>query len=153
MNRTLKWATLAVASAVGLAIAADEITVTATLKAANGYFSLDRSVVGLKIDQTAGAGSSYNVQSIQSNAVELVAIAADVTTRGWSYFRNLTTNATDYVDLGPTNGVAFLPVVRLYAGEIATFPAHPTTALWAKSGTTSTNVVTGINLECWINER
>lgn len=143
-----------VLAAAGLAIAADEITVSATLKTVNGYFTLDRAVTSLKVNQTAGAGSSYLVQSIQTNAAEVVTVAADVTTHGWAYLRNLTTTTTDYVDIGPVDTATnFLPIIRLYAGELALLPVHPTRALYAKAGTTSTNSVAGVNLEAWINER
>jgi hypothetical protein len=115
---------------------------------------LDRSVLAAKFDQTADAGSSYNVQSIQSNAAELVTIAADVTTYGWAYFRMLSTSTVEYVDLGPVDASTnFLPIVRLYSAEVAMMPLHPTRAWYAQSGTSSTNALSGVNLEAWINER
>ena len=150
MKKTLCVLTVAAIAAAAL-WAADEITVTTYLKVDNGTFEYTKNVNQLRRDQ-ANLGSSMNVQSIQTNAAELLVVAADVTPYGYGFFRNVTTNTDRVIDIGPTD-TNFTPVIRLEAGDVALLRLHPTEPLYAQAVRTSgTQTVAGVNLEHWILE-
>ena len=131
------------------AFAADEITITTYLAVKNGAFEYMKNISQLRRDQ-ATLGSSMNVQSIQTNAAELIVIAADVATNGYSFFRNVTTNTDRVIDVGITD-TNFTAMMRLEAGDVALLRLHPTEALYAQAVRVSgTNAITGVDLENWI---
>jgi hypothetical protein len=116
--------------AVG-AWAASEINVTASLTATKGFFSLTRSVSGLRVDMT-GVNMSAVVQDVPTNAAAELTVGADVGNAGYAMARMITTNAAYYVEIGRNDSATnFLPLVRLYAGEVALFRVHPTATPYA----------------------
>jgi len=113
--------------------AANEISVTTSIKVSKGNYDLSRSVGGNQIDMS-GVNVSSLIQDIGTGAHELIVVATDVTTNGYAYCRMLTTNATYYVDIGPQGASTnLLPFIRLYAGETAVFRLHPTNAVYAQA--------------------
>jgi hypothetical protein len=140
-------AAVALTVLVGLGWAADEIAVTALLKVANGEFSLERRAQNVKFDQT-NQSSSYNIQNIGTASAEQITIIADVATNGWAYFKNLSTVATQTVDIGVQDtGSTFIAFIQLKGTEIAMLRLHPTNNIYAQA--------TGgiaVNLEAWVNE-
>ena len=138
---------LVLAGAVLWACGADEITVNTYLAIKNGGYDFAKNINQLKRDQT-GTSASMAVQSIQTNAYEALTIATDVGNQGYAFFRNITTNATWYVDIGVddpslTNLIA---LVRLEALDVALFRLHPTTVVYAQANGGS------VDLEFWVLE-
>jgi len=129
--------------------AADEIRATAILKIANGEFDLTRSANNQTFDQT-GTSMDYHIQSVGTAAQEQVTVISDVSSNGWAWFRNITTNTDRSVDVGAqvVNGAStnFVPFIRLLASEFCILRLHPTSNIWAKAN------VGAVNLEAWINE-
>ena len=75
---------------------ADEITLTARLDVANGYYTPGTiSINSLQIDQAA-AGAVEGIQNIGTTEEELG--ATGLTSKGWLFIRNL--DATNYVQMG-----------------------------------------------------
>jgi len=130
MKRTITIA--ACVALIGAALyAANEITVNATLKVDNGGFSSDRNVSALRITQNA-QGSSHVIQEIATNAAVAVTVASDVTAKGLTFCRNITTNSTRYVVLGPVDASTNLvPFVRLNASEVACFRLQTNATVYA----------------------
>lgn len=132
--------------------ASDEGIVTVLLKFKNGNLQFQRNVSNFKFDQT-GNSLDWHVQNIGTNAHEVITISVDVATNGYSFWRNDTTNANYYVDVGvqgaTTNFIAFM---RLEPGYIAVLPLHPTNLLYAV-GSSETNATDGMELEILIGER
>jgi hypothetical protein len=99
---------LVLACAVG-ARAADEVTVTATLKVDSGSFDMQRQVQQYKVNQTTQrADAGIVATSSATNALPIVNVA----TGGYSFFRNLGTNTVTlqvYVLL-KSNDVALIRV-------------------------------------------
>ena len=95
MNRTKRMLVFggAVAAVTGLAVlaslAADTLTLAASVRADAGSFQLTRSVAGYPVTLTTRA-STYTVQSIATGAT-CVAVGADITTAGYCWFRNIGT--------------------------------------------------------------
>jgi len=141
------------AAAVGLVMAADELTVTTYLQLDNGDLDLTRQINQLRRDQAAQS-MSYITQDIQTNTYELLVVAADVATNGYAFFHNITTNADRWIDVGglyvgaATQMVSFM---RLEAGDVGLMRLHPTNSMYAQGGS-STSGVTGVNLEYWVIE-
>jgi len=140
-------------AAVAAVYAADEITINEYIKVANGEFDLTRNVNQYKVSQY-GRSADYHIQSIASSVWEEVSVIADVSSNGYSFFRNLETNRAFYIDIGVrdvvgavTNRKAFM---RLYGSDVALLPLHVTNTLWAQAFTTNAE---GSSLEVWINER
>jgi len=116
-----------------LVMGADEIKVTAMLKVDNGNFALQRNVANQPYTQT-NAASSYNIQNVGTSEQEQVSITSDVLTNGWTWLRNITTNANRYVDIGAQDvNTNFLAIMRIQAGEFGVFRLHPTNAVFARA--------------------
>jgi len=125
---------------------AGEITFTGLLKVENGEFSLQRNKNNLKIDQ-AGTSLDYHIQVIGTNA-EIIIVISDVSSNGVSWFRNLTTNAGFFVDIGVVDvNTNFIAFHRLEPTQIAIGTLHPTNDIYAQAASNS------VNLEVMINER
>lgn len=93
---------------------ANEITVTARLRATKGYLSVDRSVS--KTSNMYGTHMSDNIQSIPTSAAgTAITITAGVASAGWAWVRN--TDTTNYIDIGVQVSGTFYPLIRLYPGE------------------------------------
>jgi hypothetical protein len=134
MNR-LCFYFLAMLSAAAAVMAADEITIQATMRVRNGDFELQRSVGSLSVDQT-GRGMAYGIQAISTNTNTLV-VSSDVVTGGYSWFRNVGTNA-----------VTVQVYMRLNPSDIALLPVASTNITAYTSGTNSETTF----LEYWINQ-
>jgi len=140
---------------VGLAaIAADEITASWFLKVNNGAFDFTRNVPNLRRDQR-GTAMTAGIQSIQTGAWEQITIPADLATNGYAVFRNVTTNAGYWIDIGTVfRGVGttgWVAQTRLYGSDAAMMRLHPTNGIFATAGATSGATTAGVNLEYWIN--
>ena len=97
---------------------ANEITVSGSIKAVNGYLTFGpRSVTNLQPTMT-GTHSSGGVQDI-STTKETIAISSDVATLGWCWLRN--TDTTNYIEIGTVTGGTFYPLMKLKPGEFALF--------------------------------
>jgi hypothetical protein len=126
---------LAILAGASVVMAADEITIQATMRVSNGNFELTRSVGSLSIDQT-GRAMSYGIQTITTNSTTLV-VGSDVTTGGYSWFRNVGTNA-----------VTVQVYMLLNPSDIALLPVASTNITAYTSGTNSEATF----LEYWINQ-
>lgn len=120
---------LVILAGASVVFAADEITIQATMRVVNGDFELQRSVGSLSVDQTGRAMSS-GIQNITTNTNTLV-VSSDVTTGGYSWFRNVGTNAVTvqvYMLLNPSD-VALLHVASTNITAYTTGTNAPTTFL------------------------
>ena len=115
---------------------ADEITATAKLGVKNGEFQLERGDTNQKFGQAA-TGTDYHIQVIGTTP-EVITVISDVSSNGWAWIKNSSTNLERYVDITLT--------LRLGPAEFFIGPLHPTNAI---SAVVNTNTV---NLECWVNE-
>jgi hypothetical protein len=98
------------------AYAANEITAQVALKVVTGYYDQTRAVNASWSIATTNPNVAGGTQAIGTNAAELVTIG-DVTTKGWSYFRNLGT-MTNVIALGVVDASTnFLEFARLEMGE------------------------------------
>jgi len=112
--------------------AADEVKVTCQLDVTKGKLELERKPGRIEIDM-AGDSISDIVQTITATSTDLVVVAAGVATNGVTWFRNLTTNTTWYVDIGRMDGTSWYPFMRLAAEEVSVGRLHPTNAIYAVS--------------------
>lgn len=120
-------------SAIAVLYAADEIQQNCQLNVRNGDFELERKPGTINITQQ-NQGASDVIQSIGTGSHEAVTIAADITTNGIAWFRNLTTNTDYYVEIGVQDtGSTFIAFARLYTSEICFTRVHPTNTLYAKA--------------------
>ena len=148
-NATAKWraALLFAVAALCLSVwASDEIRVTCQLNVENGSFELERRPGTILIDQ-ANQGASDVVQNIGTGTHEEVTIVSDITTNGWAWFRNITTNTDRYVEIGLVDtGSTFIAFARLESDEICFTRLHPTNAIYAKA------YVGAVNLRAIVNQ-
>jgi hypothetical protein len=128
---------------VGLLFGADEISSVGEIVVKKGNLVVTRKSGTIKSDMS-GDAISDNVQSIQSNAWELLTITAGVNTNGRCYAQCLETNVLHYVDVaalltvGGTN--YYQPLMRLKGGnEPNVLRLHPTNTYYATASTTWTN--------------
>lgn len=113
---------------------ANELTVVTSMKLANG--DLDSFTIPSrtqKITQATAAPVRVDgTQTIGFAAHEALTVT-DLTTLGWCHYRNR--DATNFVQIGADVAAAFVPVVRLNAGESCLFRASQTATLYAKADT------------------
>src|SRR5688572_28245652 len=124
---------------------ADEGRITIQLniaKGTNSEFTYNRSASD-QFDVT-GTNMSGGVQAIGVTH-EAVSISADVASKGWTFFRNLSTSVS--IDLGREIAAAFEAFVTLLPGEIAAFRLKSTATLYAKASVTA-----GADLEYFVME-
>lgn len=93
---------------------ANEITVQAKLSVQKSFLNHTEYPGVLTFDMT-GSNATGGAQNIGTN-VETITMG-DVTTAGYSYFRNL--GPTNYVDIGTGTGTNFASFIKLKAGEVA----------------------------------
>jgi len=103
-------------------------------------------------------GLASGVQNVQTGAYEVITLPADLTTNGVAFFRNVSTNRLDYIDVGnlTVSGAVtnFTGFMRLYGGDPACVGLHPTNSIYAQGGTEQTGVsITGLFLKWLILER
>lgn len=128
--------------------AADEITAKIELQNVNGSFRLEKDTGAQSFDQ-GQQGSSYTIQSIGTNAEQFV-ISSDITTNGWSYFRNVNTTESNAVDIGVYDaGVSgnLLVFLRLQGGGFWCGSLHPTNDVWMRAQ------YNAVNVEGWVLQR
>lgn len=94
---------------------ANEITSNMTLKVVNGI-TVTSTLNNSSITQ-ATAGAVQRRQSIPTS--DTVITLTGVTTPGWCTIKN--TDATNYVEVGPTSGGAIVKCMQIKAGEQAQF--------------------------------
>lgn len=115
----------------------NEITVNVALRAKNGNLDFLFAPGTLLFNQTSQVGAGgIQIIGTATNA-ELVAVG-DVTTAGWTVFRNLDT--TNYIDVGTGTGTSFVASLRLLAGECAIAPIHPTNVPSARANSAACNL-------------
>lgn len=110
---------------------ADEITIDARMRVANGFLNLDLKSTGAQWDMT-GDNMSSQVQTIGTSheTIEF----GDISTAGWAFFRNV--DATNYVEIGRDVSSTFYPVIKLEPGE-ACVCRLASTAIYAQANTAS----------------
>ena len=113
---------------------ANEISVSARLKVAKGYLSLEKQAT---ITPTM-SGSVYSTAAQTIGTTHgVLGIASDVATKGYAWFRNLDT--TNYVEIGLEVSAAFQPLIKLKAGEVALVRLS-NVSVYAKANTASVNL-------------
>ena len=111
---------------------ADEIRISFSMQAVNGFMRESIQPGQLQIDQAA-VGRGGHAQSIGFAAPEVVDLG-DVSINGLLYLRNL--DETNYVLFGPQSDASTIEVIGLLKpGEIAFFRLAPTIILWAQADT------------------
>lgn len=95
---------------------ANEITVSCSLKVVKSASNIDHglSFSGLQFDMS-GTEYIHNIQIVGTSEEQIT--FGDVTTPGWSIWKNL--DSTNYVEIRP--GTAVADLVRMNAGEPAMF--------------------------------
>lgn len=91
---------------------ANEITLNLKLSVLKSYLN-QRFDPGVLTSDMTGSTAAGGVQNIGTTAETLG--VTDVTTCGWSYFRN--TDSTNYVELGTGTAGSFVAFAKLKAGE------------------------------------
>ena len=112
---------------------ANEITLNLKLSVNKGFLAHREDPGPITVDLN-GSNATGGVQSIGTTGEALS--VTDVSTTGWSYFRNL--GPTNYVDLG-TGTTTFVAFARLKAGE-ATIMRLGTNAPTARANTAAVNL-------------
>jgi len=119
-----------IATMAGLALAADEVQVTAQLKVDNGSYEVTRQVQQYKVTQTTQRSDAGIVAtSAATNALPIVNVA----TGGYSFFRNLGTNT-----------VTLQVYVLLKSNDVALIRVASTNIPYYAAGGSGT-------LEYWVN--
>lgn len=114
----------------------DEITISCSLKLANGDLKESRSASNIYVDQTTQK-SIGGVQSI--GTTEEAVTVGDLTAAGFIYIRNL--DATNYVEIGVKPGLTFYPVAQLEVGDPpAIFKVASGVTLYARANTNPVNI-------------
>lgn len=136
-------AATAIMCAVVCVFAADEITLDCQLLVQKDYLEVDRKPGAIAITMNGDAISDI-VQSFTTTATNAVTIAADVSTYGVVWFRNVTTNVDRYINIGysPDAGTNFYPFIKLLSQEVATGRLSPNVALYAHAVTNTVNLRT-----------
>lgn len=106
-----------------------EITVSTKVSVANGKIS-GALTHQLTADQ-ATKGIVQRQQSIPTS--DTVITLTGVTAARWASIRN--TDATNYIDIGPTVAGAIAPMFRLKAGEVWAGPLVPSVVLRGQANT------------------
>ncbi len=127
---------LAALLSVSAAYAANEITAQVSLKATKGYLDMTRGVNAQWTLTQTPATYSAGVQLISTNPVQIT--VGDVTTNGWSWFRNNSTNNTMNLGTSPDSGTNVAPLIKLKPGWYALVPLS-TSTVWAVCPTVATN--------------
>ena len=112
---------------------ANEISVSLSLRCANGNFEESFSGNNVRVDQ-ATLGGTGAVVTVLTNAAQQLSLG-DVTTAGYMAVRNLSTatSGTAYVSIGSLSGTNLTEVVRLRRGNPAVFPIKPNLTLGAQA--------------------
>ena len=111
---------------------ANEVSVNVSVAVKNGNFDQSFSVGGVRFDQTT-QGASSGIVDI-GTAVETISLG-DVTTAGYSAFRNLSTatSGTAYIALGHYDGTNLHEFAALRRGQPAVLPLRSNVTVGAKA--------------------
>ena len=109
---------------------ADEITISATLRAINAGVTVVQRVSD-RFDQS-NLGASQAIQTVATTA-EALSINSDISTVGWAWLTNV--DATNFVEVGHWDGTTFFPVLRLKPKEVAVARLSPSATLYARADT------------------
>jgi hypothetical protein len=104
-----------------------EISVSSTLKVANGSYTYKRSH-SFDATQSAARGGNPGVVNVGTDP-EVISIG-DLMTPRWAFFINL--DADYYVDVGPEDG-GMVPFLRILPGEGFPVPLYPGVSLAAQA--------------------
>lgn len=112
---------------------ANEISLSLSLRCANGNYEESFNGNNVRIDQAAVGGVGA-VVTVLTNAAQQLTLG-DVTTAGYMAVRNLSTatSGTAYVSIGSLSGTNLTEVVRLRRGNPAVFPVKPDITLGAQA--------------------
>lgn len=113
---------------------ANELTVSARLKVANGNLLFDFNPGSKSYDQSTIGGPTPGMVSVGTS--EESQAFAELSTVGWCALQNL--DATNYVEWGFSTGVYG---GRLEPGEMALFRLNPSTTLYLKANTAACKVL------------
>lgn len=105
---------------------ANEFTITAKIQDINGNLIIKHLPDPFFVTQTT-AGAVQGCISIPTS--DTVITLTGIATSGWAFFCN--TDATNYIELGPTSGGAIVPFARLYPGEKCVIRLTPAIVLRA----------------------
>jgi len=94
----------------------------------------------VSVTQT-GQGHAAGCQTI--GTTQEVLVVTDITTSGIASFQNI--DATNFVQLGVYVSATFYPLVRLLAGEVATFRLDTGATIYAQADTAACLLVYQIN--------
>ena len=94
----------------------------------------------VSVTQT-GQGHAAGSQTI--GTTQEVLVVTDITTSGIASFQNI--DATNFVQLGVYVSATFYPLVRLLAGEVATFRLDTGATIYAQADTAACLLVYQIN--------
>lgn len=94
----------------------------------------------VSITQT-NQGHASGCQTI--GTTEEAIVVTDITTSGVAYFLNI--DAANFVQLGVVVSATFYPLVRLLAGEVASFRLDTGATIYAKADTAECQLVFEIN--------
>lgn len=118
-----RWA-IAILVMAALGARAADLLVNITMQADKGYVKLLKTAAQ-SINITNGSPNfAGGTQLIGTSATGEVVTLNSVTTNGWAWFGNLSTN---YIEVGVQDitGTNFLPLLRLNAGEAQVFRLTP----------------------------
>ncbi len=96
---------------------ANEITVTAGLKATKGSQVFKYDTINLQRDLT-GTKKFSNTQVLSTTEEQLI-VSADITTPGYAIFRNLSSTVGQIITIGVKPSSTFYPLVKLLPGDVA----------------------------------
>lgn len=111
---------------------AAELTVNLTMQADKGYLKLTKTAAQSINLTNAAPNFAGGTQLIGTNSVGDAVTLGSVTTNGWAWFGNLSTN---YIEVGvqDSTGTNFLPLLRINAGEAVVFRLTPGAAPYARA--------------------
>lgn len=115
---------------------ADEITVNTSLSKDKDGIIVTRTFEQLVTMN--GTKHNHTIQTISNSAATTIAVG-EVVTNGWAEFYNTgklgTAAATNFIQLGRTDGGTFRPFCRIEPGEAPVFRLDPSFTLQGKADT------------------
>lgn len=124
--------------------AANEITAAVTLTATKGYLSIQRAISAQWDLTNAYPNVGGQTQTIGTNW-EAVTVG-DVTTKGWAWFRNLSTNNTISIGVLCATDTNYVEFIRMKPGRYGLMTLG-TNGIYAVTTISGTNETTGSVLE------
>ena len=112
------------------------LNVSVRIDHVNGALKLPFNSGTVAVGQT-GLGGRQAVQIIGTSAEAID--TTDISTLGVFVLQNL--DSTNYVEVGPDNSGTMVPLMRLKAGEVATFRSKPGITIKAQANTASVKLL------------